>query len=210
MQSPHSVTVRRNCLRPPCQGARVRIRRIAKDELARSAHVPPCMRLSLALLASTVALASVLATACGGSAGSSAGRASDPTKSGVVPVSAADERKGVSLTGDHPYDEEHDPSGWGGKSELPGAVGGGPVATPVPTPAPPQGPQGAPAQQAEPTAPAATAPSAPPAAPPSKADAKKPPTKAPAPAPKADPKAPAPPAAPPSKDLVPDSKELVP
>jgi hypothetical protein len=64
----------------------------------------------------------------------------EPVAAGVdangrpLPVQGNNEGKGVSLTGEHAYDDRYDPSGWSGKT-APTSFGGGPTA-PAPAPSP--------------------------------------------------------------------------
>jgi len=85
------------------------------------------MRLTIVALATA-------ALACG--AGTRTGdRAAFDAKGRPLPVARDHEGRGVSITGEHAYDDRHDPSGWSGKT-APTAVGGGPSAAPKQTSTP--------------------------------------------------------------------------
>lgn len=96
----------------------------------------------------TIVAAATVAIACG--AGTKPGRtAAFDAKGRPLPVASNHEGHGVSITGEHAYDDRHDPSGWSGKT-APSAVGGGP--SPAPSPAPSAPPSAAPKQTSTPAA----------------------------------------------------------
>jgi hypothetical protein len=93
------------------------------------------------------AVLSALAMACG-TTGSKAGKTALDAQGRPLPVASGDEGHGVSLTGEHAYDDRQDPSGWSGKT---GGIGGGPApessakpAVSAPPPAPSTAPSALP------------------------------------------------------------------
>lgn len=140
------------------------------------------------------------AVGCGGG-GTSKGKTAFDAKGRPLPVARDAEGRGVSLTGEHAYDDRHDSSGWSGKTALPGAVAGGGGVGGGPKPESSASPAviaPAPAPAAAPPKPATTAPAPPAGAPPPAAS----PSAPPAPSASAKP--------PPSKELdtAPPPKEL--
>jgi len=83
------------------------------------------------------ALVTACVIACGASGQTGAKRGVDAQGRPLPASRRGDEGRGASLTGEHGYDDRHDPSGWSGKT-APTSVGGGPApSTSTPAPPPP-------------------------------------------------------------------------